>query len=433
MDDSQRSAPPASDPQPSDPQQPIAADPAPYAHWRANLHALSVGILLSTLGFTLSWPFLPLILRELGVAGHLEAWVGYLVGGFFFTSFALTPVWGGLADHFGKRTMVLRAGFGMAAGFGILPFMPGVPWFLPVFLFIGAANGYTPAALALVATGTPPAQLGRALSLAQMAALLGTTLGPAAGAGLVLVLPRYVDLFWASAGLIFCGGAIGLLLVREAPARPAGRFRLTVWADLRTCLRIRMLPPLLFVTFIFSMTFFGSTTVVSLYTLELLGSAAAFGGIAVGAWVALATTALTISSALAVPVWGRLVDRFSTADVLGAALALGCAVSLLLPLVADPLQLTAVRFVLGGLAVGIQPAVLRLMKSAAPHGMDARVLAFGTSFSMLGNGGAPMLAGVLAPWAGLRAYFLLTALLLLAALAYWWWRGMRPGPAPSEA
>jgi len=99
--------------------------------------------------------------------------------------------------------------------------------------------------------------------------------------------------------------------------------------------------------------------------------------------------------------------------------------------VADPLQLTAARFVFGALAVGIQPAVLRLMKAAAPHGMDARVLAFGTSAAMLGNGGAPMLAGAMAPWVGLRSYFVLIAMLLLASLGWWWWRGMRPAGRPA--
>ncbi|HEX7926922.1 MAG TPA: MFS transporter, partial [bacterium] len=98
--------------------------------------------------------------------------------------------------------------------------------------------------------------------------------------------------------------------------------------------------------------------------------------------------------------------------------------------VSDPLQLTAARFALGALAIGTQPAMLRLMKSAAPPGMDARVLAFGTAGSMLGNGGAPMLAGAMAPWVGLRVYFLVVALLLLASLAWWWWRGMRPSGKP---
>lgn len=117
--------------------------------------------------------------------------------------------------------------------------------------------------------------------------------------------------------------------------------------------------------------------------------------------------------------------------MLGVALLLGCAASLALPIVANPLQLTAARFALGALAVGIQPAVLRLMKAAAPPGMDARVLAFGTASNMLGNGGAPMLAGAMAPWVGLRIYFLVTALLLLCALALWWWRGMRPAHLPA--
>jgi DHA1 family multidrug resistance protein-like MFS transporter len=397
-----------------------------FAHWRRNVRALSLGVFASTLGFTIAWPFLPLIVRDLGVTSNLEAWVGFLVGGFFATSFLLTPVWGSLADHYGKRGMILRAGFGMGAGFLLLPFMPGVGWFLPMFLLIGLANGYTPAALALVASNTPPARLGWGLSTVQMAALVGNTLGPALGAGLVQWLPRPVHLFWCSAALLLAGGAIALTRVREAPARPAGPLRLRILADLAICLRVPALPPLFSVNFMVSMTFFGSTTVVSLYTLYLMGGAPSRQGLAVEQWVGLATVALTVSSAAAVPFWGRLLDRFDSGSVLAVSLFLAFAASLWFPFVGGPLELTLARLVLGALAVGTHPATLRLMKEHAPTGMDARVLAFGTSLSMLGNGGAPVLAGLLGPWLGLRAYFGVNAALLLFALGWWWAAVLRP-------
>jgi DHA1 family multidrug resistance protein-like MFS transporter len=47
-------------------------------NWRRNLYILFVVQLLSTAGFSLIFPFLPLYVRELGVAttGGIEFWAG---------------------------------------------------------------------------------------------------------------------------------------------------------------------------------------------------------------------------------------------------------------------------------------------------------------------------------------------------------------------
>ncbi len=100
------------------------------------------------------------------------------------------------------------------------------------------------------------------------------------------------------------------------------------------------------------------------------------------------------------------------------------------PFVQSPLQLTGARAALGVLAVGIQPAVLRQVKEFAPAGMDARALALSTSLQMLGNGGGPLLAGLIGPWLGLRAYFGLNAALLAVGAGLWMWRGLGPGRVP---
>ena len=408
------------------------ASPEPearFAHWQRNRHALFAATLCSTLGFSCAWPFLPLVVRDLGIAAHLETWVGYLLGGFFAVSFFLTPVWGALADHFGRKGMVLRAGFGMGLGFAVLPFLGDVRAFLAVFLLVGATNGFVPAALALVAGNTPPAGMGRALASVQMGALLGTTGGPVLGAGLALILPSYRDLFWASALLMLLAGTLTLALVREAAPPAGGPFRPHVLRDLLICLRLPAVPALYGINLVFSMTMFGSTTVVSVYALYLLQGAPAFLGLGIGPWVGLATMALTVTSALAVPFWGRALDRVSPGSVLALALLASVPAALLFPFVQNPLQLTVARAVLGALAVGIQPAALLLMRNAAPAGMDARVLAYATSLNMLGNGAAPFLAGLLGPWLGLRAYFAGIAALLLACGAYWSFGGLRAARA----
>jgi MFS family permease len=89
------------------------------------------------------------------------------------------------------------------------------------------------------------------------------------------------------------------------------------------------------------------------------------------------------------------------------------------PFVQTPVQLTIGRIALGLFAVGAQPALARLTRDLAPPGMVARALGFGNALFLLGNGLAPVLAGIIGPWMGLRAYFGLNVALALAALLLW--------------
>ncbi|HKI96835.1 MAG TPA: MFS transporter [bacterium] len=404
---------------------PADADVEQFPDWRRNVRALSVGVFCNTLGFTACFPYLALIVKELGVRGSLETWVGALAGGFFAISFLLQPVWGTFADHFGRKSMVLRAGLGMAIGFGLLGLISSMPWFLLLFVLVGSCNGYVPAAVALVATNTPRRHMGRALSIVQSAQLLGTTCGPAVGAFLAGRLPAYRDLFWISCAMSGVAGLVALLFARERAERPSVPFRLTVLQDTRIILRVPAMWVLFLMSFLFSTAMFGSTAVVALYVLEIAHGAAVIGGYALETWVGVATMALTIASAAAAPLWGRWLDRFEPGRVLALSLLLGMLASWLFPFVQSPLQLTLARLVLGVCAVGIQPATVTLIKMWSPPGMDARTLALGTALAMLGNGVAPFMAGLIGPLLGLRAHFGFVALLLLVGLLVWLTRGMR--------
>ncbi len=400
------------------------AHPEPSSrYWRSNAYALSAGAACSSLGFTCCWPFIPIILKDLGVTQHLEAWVGYLVGGFFVMSFLLTPVWGGLADHFGKRTLTMRAGFGMGLGFFLLPLLPNVWAMFGVFLLIGAANGYIPGALAMTAATTPVAFAGRALAVVQMGGLVGTALGPAVGALLLSLLPHPIYLFWMASALTLTAGLVAMLFTREDVVVPEGRFQFTIFRDLAACLRVRGMPLLYGVNSLFAMTFLGSAVVISLYTLQLMGGDPSYLGRGAPFWIGAATLGMTLASMAAAYGWGRLLDRYRVPHVLALALFTACLGSLTLPLAQNPLHLTLARGLLGAMTVGIQPAVLRLIKDHAPRGMVARALGFAAAVQMIGNGSAPMLAGAMAPSVGLRGYLLLNSALLLAVLVLWMLRG----------
>src|SRR6185295_8403420 len=91
-----------------------------HAHWQRNARALAAGNVLINIGWNASFAFLPLIIASLGVERNLALWVGAMMFGYHAVSCMFTPVWGVLADHYGRKSMVLRAAFGMAGGFGVL-------------------------------------------------------------------------------------------------------------------------------------------------------------------------------------------------------------------------------------------------------------------------------------------------------------------------
>ena len=74
-------------------------DDEQFPYWRRNLQVLPVSNLLSSLGFGIAWPFLPLMVRGLGVEDHLLAtWIGNMALAFYIVSFLINPIWGGIAE-----------------------------------------------------------------------------------------------------------------------------------------------------------------------------------------------------------------------------------------------------------------------------------------------------------------------------------------------
>jgi MFS transporter, DHA1 family, multidrug resistance protein len=395
------------------------AAPAQHPYWQRNRIAMALAALSLSTGFGIANPFLPLVLQEFGATGHLETWVGYAMGAYFGLSFLLTPLWGVVADHYGRKLMALRTSLGMAAIFLLLPLAPSLGWFMALYVLMGTTNGFTPSTNALIVTNTPTATLGRALSLVQTGTLVGGALGPALGAFVASALPAYRDLYWVSGALLVLAGLLTLVLARERHERPATPFRLHLLADLRVIRRIPHIRGLMFLAFLQTFTYLGTGAVISVFTLNLLARQGIGAGPQVDFWVGAVTLAFTAASALSVPVWGRLLDRFGAPRILALSLLGAALASVPTVAVQTPGQLAAARALLGLLAIGIGPALLAIVKHYSPVGMESRVLAYAAAFGALGIGGGPFVAGEIGPLLGLRAFFALNSVLLLAGFALW--------------
>ena len=384
-------------PQPPHPSQP---------YWRRNLQSLSAANLLASIGFSIAWPFLPLVVRSLGVREILETWVGYMMLAFYIVGFITSPIWGGLSDHYGRKPMVLRAMLGMGVMMSLLPFAPTPAVFAVLFMLVGIFNGFNPAVAAMLTATVPPSMTGRAVSLAQTGTLLGQTLGPALGAILGGMLLAHHHVFWLSGGFLLAGGIVAALFSREVHVRPSNPWRPRWVGSLRDLLAQPGMASVFFLCIVFGMNWHGNIPVVTLFALELLeqrpdlalGQGEAF-------WAGAMATGLAVASIAALTVGGRLLDRVGAPRVLAFTTCAAALTHVPLLFLEGPLALLAARVAFGLTVAIMLPALYRALQDIAPPGMGARAIAYASSCQMIGMGAAPFLAGLIGPWLGLRAYF----------------------------
>ena len=74
---------------------------------------------------------MPLFVEQLGVpTDQVAFYAGLGISISAISAAFLSPIWGILADKFGRKPMMIRAGFAMTLTMGGLAFVPNVYWLL---------------------------------------------------------------------------------------------------------------------------------------------------------------------------------------------------------------------------------------------------------------------------------------------------------------
>jgi len=180
--------------------------------------------LISIAGFSTSGPILPFFLFDLGVKDPLalKVYVGLIQSLPAISLAVMAPIWGALADSYGRKPMLLRAMFGGAAIMALQGLVTS-PWQLLVLRIIqGCITGTVAAATVLVASVSPKEEIGYGLGLLQMAVYLGSSIGPMIG-GLVSDLYGHRVTFFVTAVLLFLGALVVLFLTDDDFVPPVDR------------------------------------------------------------------------------------------------------------------------------------------------------------------------------------------------------------------
>lgn len=190
--------------------------------WKRNLWVLSTATFIAAVGFSLTTPFLPRFLQDLGLKQGLSMWSGIMFAVNSATYAIMAPVWGSLADRHGKRVMLLRSGLGIAATYVLMGICANHWQLLGLRALNGVLSGFIPSSIMLVATNTPDMNLGFALGIIQTAVSMGNIMGPAIG-GYSAKLLGVRSTFFMGAAVLAVAAIWAFLGTREVVKPPAER------------------------------------------------------------------------------------------------------------------------------------------------------------------------------------------------------------------
>jgi MFS transporter, DHA1 family, multidrug resistance protein len=189
--------------------------------WRKNLYLMVVTEFVVISAFSFINPFLSLFIQRLGNYTESQAafWSGIALSGSGIAMFLSSPIWGIIADRWGRKPMVLRAMFGASLIIALMGLTSNVYVFIALRCSQGLLTGTVAAASALVAANTPRNRIAFSMGTLMLAVFCGNSFGPLLG-GFLADRIGYEATFFCASALLFSGGVVVLLFVKEKFQRP---------------------------------------------------------------------------------------------------------------------------------------------------------------------------------------------------------------------
>jgi len=384
-------------------------------NWQRTLGALWLAQTLTIIGFSLRTPFLPFFVAELG-ARNLETqvlWAGAINAGGAAVMAITAPLWGALADRYGRKLMVLRAMVAGSLTIGLMALATS-PWQLFVLRLVeGGFTGTVTASTTLAASTVPRERLGFGLGLMQMAVFSGSAVGPLIG-GVPADQIGYRATFVLAGSLLLVSALLVAFLVEERfelPSRRAGHGETggETW-------QLLLAPALLGI--VVSLFALRAASMALQPIVPLLVAQLARGSSAVNSLAGLAMGVSGMTSAVASVGLGRLSDRIGQRPLLIASGALAAATFLPLGLTTQVWQVIVLQALFGIASGGMLPTANALVARLTPEGRRGTVYGFTTTASSLGAFVGPLGGTALAAALGLHAPFLVIGLALAVTVAW---------------
>ncbi|WP_114811351.1 MFS transporter [Paraburkholderia kururiensis] len=394
-------------------------------YWRRNLAVCVFGSFTTLVSLSMLLPFLPLYVRQLGVSSQAAViqWSGVAFGATFLGTAITSPLWGRLADRYGRKPMLVRAAIGMAVVMSLIGVAHTVHQLVALRLAAGLVGGYASASTVMVGTQAPRERAGWALGVLSTGALAGNLIGPLVGG----LLPGWIGIrgtFFAGGAMIAVAALLTLFVVKEdfhrgdAGARAGSRSAAAGHDGARLPQRAHYaVIAALLVTAM--MVLLANMSIEPIITVYIGGLGVAADRLARVAGVVMACSAL--GSMLTAARLGALADRIGSWNVIIGCLVATALVMIPQAFVTEWWQLAGLRVLMGMTLAGLLPAIAKLARHAVDERSTGQMLGYLQSAQFSGQVAGPLMGGQIGVLFGLHAVFFVTGslLMLCAGLAHW--------------
>jgi DHA1 family multidrug resistance protein-like MFS transporter len=396
--------------------------------WKRNLYSVWTVVFIGLLGANLVFPFMPFYLQEdLGVdsAGEAAFWTGAMATATGVAMFIFSPIWGSVADRYGRKAMLGRSVLAGGIVIGMQGLVTDVWQLLLLRALMGAFAGTVGAATALVASSTPQREMGFSMGFIQMGRFSSQTAGPVIG-GLLAAFLGFRETFFFTALLYFAAFLVVVFVVKEDFQRPEHDegLRRAPWAVIgRDIAAVAAVPALMFMIVVLYFLFASNAFVRPVVPLVLqdMGDQENIELIA-----GLVFATLAVTSAVSSIVIGRVTDTLGyrlalTITVVGAGVAY-----LPVVIVGSPWGLAVLMGAVGLFSGGMLAVTNALIGALSPQGKQGSAFGLASSSQALAMATGPLAGGFAASALGVRAGFPIVAAILISVGVVAWFTIKEP-------
>lgn len=372
-------------------------------YYRRNLIVLSATIFLAALSWNQIMPFLPFFLEEMGIKGdNREWWIGIVFAAQAAASIIAQPFWGKLGDTYGRKPMIIRAGFFLSCIYLAMSFCQ-TPWQLLIIRFLnGALTGFIPGSFALIATNTPEELAPRSVATAQTASAVGQIAGPALG-GLLAANFGYRGSMIVS-GVAVLVSTITVWILVEEPNKVAPLEKTSLIEDFKISLRSPVQVSILFAVMLSWIFGQSINPYLAPYLRELSGGSLSVRDLNVSVGVIVAMPA--VAFILAAHYWSRLGERLGYDRTILFGLVGGGIGTFILAVAPNLWIFGVLYFIVGLVLAAIAPSIAAITCTKVDESFRGRAYGIQNSAGTIGGMTAPIIAGYIATTAGYTSIFI---------------------------
>ena len=388
--------------------------------WKFTLGIVFAAQFFSAIGFSMVFPFLPLYIESLDsrLALSTEALAGLVIAVQSVTMMIAAPIWGVVADRFGRKKMILRAMVGGGIFMIMMGFVQSAEQLIVLRALQGMVTGTVSANNALVAASTPRERVGFAMGALQLGLWSGVAVGPLLG-GVLADLFGYSVPFVATAVLLLIGALVISLGVQENFRPPKEKTAihpaafLLGWKMILKTSGVRMV---LLMRFLVGLARAIIIPIAPLFVVSLIISETETNNTYAGLMLAVSSATSTFGAVYL----GSLGDRISHRKVLFWCALIAMALYIPQVFVANVWQLLILQGMAGIAGGGLVAAPSALLSRYTDKGSAGAVYGLDNSVWSASKAVAPLLGATIAIWIGMRGAFAASALVFgMIALIAW--------------